>query len=241
MTAPGLLATWRKLGPYCEVEGWTAGHSWRPLRELVDSPAVLSERVQHARAYLAARSRVQAHEIEERVAASIVFLGIAARFSTPLLAAAVIHQVVPVMSLDSLWWRPVDSGPLPIAWDGEDIVAAGRDELGRQLAAQLAEVTDPLVEAFATTFALSRQILWGNVTSSLGGALTVLAAAEPELGVHAGSLVADVLDRPPFAGTAQLRRASPDLPHRQLVRSSCCLFYRIPQAGTCGDCVLNAR
>jgi hypothetical protein len=28
-------------------------------------------------------------------------------------------------------------------------------------------------------------------------------------------------------------------PRRFLVRSSCCLFYRVPGSGTCGDCVLT--
>jgi ferric iron reductase protein FhuF len=43
-----------------------------------------------------------------------------------------------------------------------------------------------------------------------------------------------MLARPgPLAGAGRF-----DVGGRYFVRASCCLFYRIPNAGKCGDCVL---
>jgi hypothetical protein len=53
--------------------------------------------------------------VTERVAASIVSLGLASRLVSPPLGAAVLGGVVPYLTLDNLWWRPVDGGPVPLA------------------------------------------------------------------------------------------------------------------------------
>jgi len=41
-------------------------------------------------------------------------------------------------------------------------------------------------------------------------------------------------------GTGEFVRSGPGGPRLQFVRHSCCLPYRVPGAGTCGDCVLTA-
>ncbi len=51
----------------------------------------------------------------ERVAASIVFLGLASRLVSPSLGAGVLGGVVPYLDLDNLWWRSVAGGPVPVA------------------------------------------------------------------------------------------------------------------------------
>ena len=69
-------------------------------------------------------------------------------------------------------------------------------------------------------------MLWGNVSSALAG-------AAGQLDDHAvWATVAELLDVAPLAGTADLRG-------RALRRRNCCLYYRIPGGGTCGDCVLR--
>src|SRR6202042_3881788 len=88
---------------------------WRPLSVLVTDPAVLSERVEHARGVLARSAGVAPAGIEERAVASIVFLGLASRLVSPSLGAAVVGGVVPELALADLWWRPVAGGPLPLA------------------------------------------------------------------------------------------------------------------------------
>lgn len=56
---------------------------------------------------------------------------------------------------------------------------------------------------------------------------------------RAGDIVAQALSLPPLAGTGTLVRPDPERPRRFLVRHNCCLYYRIPGGGTCGDCVLT--
>ncbi|MGZ4663789.1 MAG: (2Fe-2S)-binding protein, partial [Frankiaceae bacterium] len=52
-------------------------------------------------------------------------------------------------------------------------------------------------------------------------------------------LVERMLELPPLSGTGELVQPVRFRPERFFVRRSCCLFYRVPGAGTCGDCVLT--
>ena len=96
----------------------------------------------------------------------------------------------------------------------------------------------PVAAAFETAFGLSRQVLWGNVASALAGAAGLLAEAFPSRAQAAGRLTAEILGQGPLAGTGELVQPDAARPRRFLVRRSCCLFYRVPGAGICGDCVL---
>src|SRR6202167_1164099 len=113
-------------GPYFAVEPWGEGASWRRARLLASDPAVLVGRVTHARAVIAGRAGIAAAEVTERVAASIVFLGLASRLVSPSLGAAVLGGVVPYLTLDNLWWRPVDGGPVPLAVRGSGPITGHR-------------------------------------------------------------------------------------------------------------------
>lgn len=218
-----------EVGPFFVLERWSADAGWRPLRELVERPDVLAERVMAARAMLAERSRVPLEEIEERATASIVFLGLAARLVSPSLACAALAGHVPHLTLDALWWKPVVGGPWPLARSASaPTTAEGLDEQVLQ------PIVAPVLEAFAETFAVSSQVLWGNVASSLGGALTMLVAARPDKAESATQLVQALLADGTLRGTGDL-----DSARRSFKRHSCCLFYRVPGAGICGDCVLD--
>ena len=229
--ALGLAA---EVGPFFVLERWTPDAGWRPLRDLVERPDVLVERVAAARAMLAERSRVEVGEIEERATASIVFLGLAARLVSPAFACAALADRVPDLQLDSLWWQPTVGGPWPLARSS----AAGSGpagDLAEDLdALVLRPIVAPVLEAFGRTFALSTQVLWGNVASSLAGALTMLRTAQPDRADAATQLVGRLLEHGTLAGTGDLDPAGPSF-----VRRSCCLFYRVPGAGICGDCVLD--
>lgn len=74
-----------------------------------------------------------------------------------------------------------------------------------------------------TTMPLSARLLWGNVASALAGTARVLD-------LSSAGLVADLLDLPLLRGELD----------RDGRRGTCCLFYRVPGAGLCGDCVLDA-
>jgi hypothetical protein len=243
--APALAAA-AEAGPYFALDPWTGAPDWRPLSVLIADPAVLAERAEHARAALARSAGTTPSQVEQRAAASILFLGVASRLLSPSLAAAVLRGVVPDLTADTLWWRPA-AGPLPLATRmprGADVgdLARPGPQLG-DAAALIAErcvagLAGPLLAAFETQFRVSPQVLWGNVASALAGAAGTLAETFPVRAEAAGQLTALILAQGPLRGTGELARPDAAVPRRFLVRRSCCLFYRVPGGGMCGDCVL---
>jgi hypothetical protein len=112
------------------------------------------------------------------------------------------------------------------------------------LAEALAEVAvggllGPLLACFRDRFALSPKVLLGNVASALAGAAGMIAEAAPEHAARAAGVVDRLLELPPLAGAGTLVRPEPGVARWFLVRHNCCLYYRIPGGGTCGDCVLT--
>jgi hypothetical protein len=240
------LAAAAGAGPYFALEPWAEGAGWRQASLLVSDPAALASQVTHARAVIAGQAGVAPAEVAERVAASIVFLGLASRLVSPSLGAAVLGGVVPHLTLDNLWWRPVASGPMPLAVGPVTGREIGDAPAGRQLddaAVLLSErcvqdMADPLAGAFRTSFRLSLLVLRGNIASALAGAAGMLARSFPDRAETAGQLTARILALGPLRGTGEFVQPDASQPQRFLVRRSCCLYYRVPGGGTCGDCVL---
>jgi hypothetical protein len=85
------------------------------------------------------------------------------------------------------------------------------------------DVLRPLVEALP----LSERLLWGNAAASLYAVPRVHALPE------AVALVGDLVERSPYAGELEL------LGDGRARRRTCCLFYEVPGAGLCGDCVFD--
>ncbi|MBU2663702.1 (2Fe-2S)-binding protein [Actinoplanes bogorensis] len=230
MPNPALEAA-AQLGPYFAWEPRVAGDGWRPLAELLD-PAVVAERVTAGQRVLMRMSGLGADEIGERVVASTIFLGLASRLVSPLLAAAALTGELPAADPARLWWRPVEGGPMPIAYDPlETSTSFSRTAID--------QLTAPILETFQARYTLSPQVLWGNVASALGGAAGMIADnASAPAAERAAALVDAALARPPLLGRATLTRPDPARPRWFLTRRNCCLYYRIPGGGTCGDCVL---
>ena len=211
------------LGPYFAYERWDPAASWRPFADLALDAAVVSERVE-----VAARVLERAGPVPRRIVASVYSLGVVSRLVSPVFAAAVLDGVVPMLALESVWWRPVATGPMPIAY---------RDVPSRPASAALIldGCIDSTVAPFLTTlgdrFRISPKVLWGNVASAFGGANVMLAADRPAHAERAGRLLSELLQLGPLRGMAIWDG-------RALKRRNCCLFYRIPGAGTCADCVL---
>jgi hypothetical protein len=244
------LAAAAGAGPYFAVEPRAEGAGWRPASLLACDPAVLTERVRHARAVIADRAGLAPAEVAERVAASIVFLGLASRLVSPSLGAAVLGGVVPYLTLDNLWWRPVEGGPVPLAVKGSGPVTgwkigdplAGRplDDAAKLLSERCVQgMAAPVARAFQGLFRLSPLVLRGNIASALAGAAGMLAGSFPDRAETAAQLTARMLDLEPLRGTGEFVQPDAAQPRRFLVRRSCCLFYRVPGGGTCGDCVLT--
>ena len=208
------------VGPYFTWEPWSAGGGWRPIAELA-GPRAVAELVEAASRSLG--------EVEPRVTASVTFLGAAARLVSPPLGALVIGGVLPSARL---WWRRADGPGWQIGYD--DPAPAGRP-----LSEELAGLVTPVLAAFRTAYAVSPKVLWGNVTSAVAGATGLLADVGPAYAARANEVATEVLGRPPLAGTGTLVQPDPGCARLFLVRRSCCLYYRVPGGGLCGDCILT--
>ncbi|QKG25920.1 (2Fe-2S)-binding protein [Actinomadura verrucosospora] len=164
---------------------------------------------------------------ERRVAASILFQGLASRLWSPVVAAAS-RGVVP--DLSSLHWRWAPGAPIALrlaeprghrAADTAEAADLVHDEI---ITGQL----EPLRETLPAFVRLADGLLWGNAASALAGGLNV----GPRDGARA-ALVCALLARPPLAGAGTF---GPD----GFVRRNCCLYYRVPPGGEmCGDCGLR--
>lgn len=236
------VAAVARYGPYFVWQARDDDPEWQPLAGLCDED-VLAGRVAGSRDLLARMAGCGRDDIPERVVASVTFLGLASRLVSPALAAAAVAGSVPIPDTGRMWWRPVAGGPVPIAC--RDL--AFEDCAGLDPAA-VAEIfvrttvrglVEPVLAAHRRRFGLSDHVLWGNVASALGGAAGMIADAEPEHAARTAAVVAAVLELPPLRGTARLDRPDPERPRWFLVRNNCCLYYRIPGGGTCGDCVLT--
>jgi hypothetical protein len=202
--------------PYFALE-WpprdTAG--WHTLADLTTDRVLLRAKV------TATANALNTDEL--RVAASIDHLGTSARIVSPLLRHVHTRGRVPQVSPHGVWWQPARPGPIRLAADLEaapDAPQAVLDGIVRSLLA-------PLVAAYEVEYAVSPHVLWGNVASALNGARAAIASP----GVD--RLVRDLLRAGELSGTAaQLPPA--------FRRNSCCLLYRLPGRGLCGDCVLAA-
>jgi hypothetical protein len=249
-TAAALVEAARA-GPYFVVESWTPAGRWQSLCALICDPALLSEQVSYTRGVLASRAGIDAGEVEERVAASVVFGGLVSRLVSPQLGAAVLGGVAPDLSVADLWWQSAQPGEGGGLWrlaagpvGGAEVGGLAEGEQVRYAAGLMAgriyAITCPVTVAFAASFRLSGQVLRGNVASALAGASAVLAGSCQARAGAAHRLTAQILALEPWRGAGEFVRSGPGGPRLQFVRRSCCLLYRVPGAGTCGDCVLTA-
>jgi len=165
---------------------------------------------------------------ETRVAVSILFQGYAARLWSIALGMLVREGKVPDLDPAELLWRD-EHGTVslhlerPAAWEG-----AGALE---NLRVQVVERhLVPLITAVHRLGPLSERLLWGDAASALLGAARVLDGGPDG---PAATLAVPLLDTGPLQKTMQRQL---DGTHR---RRSCCLYYRIPGTGNCGDCALT--
>ena len=230
------------LGPYFAVDTHLPGSHvcppWRPLGELISTPATLTARIGDVRARLAAAAGCPAGGVEFRVAASVAQLGLCARLLSPVLGAAAAGWALSVDTAQARW-VPALGGPfrlsLPAAADAEAEEAPEAGPSGSAPLILLAGPVRQLVEAVAA-MAVSPRVLWGNVASAVSGAVTMIAVARPDLAAAAAEAAAAVLRYPALAGTY---RGTPAAGFR---RRNCCLIYRLSPDGPdryCGDCVLG--
>jgi hypothetical protein len=209
-------------GPFFAVHDHPAGAvpvlPWRPLRELLDEPGLLAERIAATHAYLARSGGNPA----PRVAASVTHLGLVARLVSPTLGVAVRSGAFPVLDLAELWWQPEPGGMFPLS---AHYRTGGSAE----------ELVDGPLRTLTEMFEVSAKVLWGNVASAINGAATMIASSSPDLAGRAAVLADELL------ATPLLRNAGVRIDGR-FRRRSCCLIYQAAATpnrdAVCGDCVL---
>jgi FhuF-like iron-sulfur protein len=202
--------------------------AWRPLRELYLDPDPLAARIRQVAEALRSADR--------RVAASITYQGLAARLVSPPIAAAAVHGLVPAWSVDSLHWRPSVVGPWPLWESGEHVGRPPAELLPDAVAAVLVEPHLLALEAAIRAQAsVSTRTLRGNATSAVVAAGRLVARCRPEAADAAARVVRGLLATSALTDTGSLSAGW------AFRRRSCCLYYRVPGGGTCGDCVLVGR
>ncbi|MEU1799983.1 (2Fe-2S)-binding protein [Streptomyces sp. NPDC019937] len=176
---------------------------------------------------------------EPRVAASLAFQGLAARVWSLALGPAALSGAVYDLRPDRLWWNPARTAPDDLWWPGTPPVKGEPGGLAGQLADSAYAHLTPLHHAVSRAYRVPDRLLWGNAASALVGSLRVLhdwcrARGLDEAGERAVAVARAQFAYPPLRGTGQLTTAPPAFRRR-----SCCLYYRVPGGGLCGDCVLR--
>jgi iron complex transport system ATP-binding protein len=217
-----LFAELADISPYFAVGTGPVDDGWRPVRQLYTDLALLDGIVDR----VGARMDVA----ERRVAASTFFLGFAARLWSIGLGALAGHRLLPDLDAERLLFRESDGQfqlhiEDPVAWQGADLEPMLADMV---LEWHLA----PLSAALRRLGPISQRLLRGNAASALLGAARVFerdATAGPGWQM-ARRLCAD-------------KRLSAAIRFNGMSyrRTSCCLYYRAPRGGLCGDCVLTSK
>jgi iron complex transport system ATP-binding protein len=218
-----VLAKISEINGYFAVGTGPVDTGWQSVQELYTDLELLDGIVEGVQTRMGAAER--------RVAASTFFLGFAARLWSIGVGAVVGHRLLPELAADELLFREVDGQTelhieRPVGWQGDDLEPLLADMV---LDAHLA----PLTEALRRLVPISRELLRGNAASALLGAARVYdgyrgTSAPGPAWQLARSLFADEK----LNGTVRFSEAS----YR---RTSCCLYYRAPAGGLCGDCVFT--
>ncbi|MFI8237111.1 (2Fe-2S)-binding protein [Streptomyces sp. NPDC085866] len=168
---------------------------------------------------------------EPRVAASISQQGLAARLWSPALACASLYGLLPDLDPRLLRWDAAATAPDDL-WLTEVRPLPGD-------AATLADTVlhghlEPLGETLRSRYGVAAGLLWGNAASALAGAARELdrwarAEGRTEVADRARGLTGELFAHP-------LLRATGTRAGTAFRRRSCCLYYRVPGGGVCGDC-----
>jgi hypothetical protein len=175
---------------------------------------------------------------EARVAASLAFQGLAGRLWSLALGPAALTGYVPDLAPERLWWHSGLSAPDEL-WLPDPAALPGW--AGAGLAVLYGHLV-PLVRATRAVCPVSERLLWGNAGSALAGTVAVLrgwcrARGRPEAAERVAALARELFADPLLRDTGTPADGSSGAP--SFMRRSCCLYYRVPGGGLCGDCALR--
>jgi hypothetical protein len=239
-SAAEALAAAGALGPFFAVETVPVAPSpgWDRYPALLADPGALRRRVGTTRALLAAAPGRALRDVEDRVAASLTSLGLAARLASPPLGAALLTGQFPVVPPGAWLVGPPGPGPIGMAARAEGgLPWTTPADVARHLVRySLEPVVLSVLEAFGTGFGVPARVLAGNAASAVAGAVQMIAAQRPELAGPAAEILAVLLAEGSLAGAGTWAPAE----RRPFTRCSCCLLYRVVDGPPpCGDCLVH--
>ncbi|WP_229839868.1 IucA/IucC family C-terminal-domain containing protein [Streptomyces brasiliensis] len=173
--------------------------------------------------------RIRAAEL--RVSVSVAQQALAARLWSVALGCAALYGRVPDLAPRLLRWDPAATAPEDL-WLTEVRPLPG--DAATLVDTVLAGHLEPLVEALHTRYGVATGLLWGNAGSALAGAARELARwarahGRADVAHRTRTLTADLFTHPLLSGTGTFTGTA-------FRRRSCCLYYRVPDGGVCGDC-----
>ncbi|WP_304455086.1 (2Fe-2S)-binding protein [Nocardiopsis sp. YSL2] len=224
-----------RINPFFHVVATRAGEpGWRPVDGCTAEEA--GRRVADVRGRLARVAGGDPAVVEWRVAASLFHQGLVTRLLSPVLAAGLCHGVL--VDARAFDWR-TDGAELSTGQRRAARVSGGAAGVADWI--QESVVTGAaarVAEALAEAGRVAPGLLWGNAAAALAGAVRALGSARPGVRAAAESVARDLLSRPALAGTAGYRGVDAE-GLAVFRRTTCCLYYRLPGGGLCGDCALR--
>jgi ferric iron reductase protein FhuF len=180
-----------------------------------------------------------------RISASMAVLGYSTRLVAPTVATLLCDDLLLDVAPSGVCWRYAPGALAGVAGSSgrrgfqlrlpEPSGSRGAPLQPRWCRAIVDDHLAPLIRSVRAVVPVAKGLLWGNVASSLAGALRslALAGAVPLAACYEAGLT--ILDHGPLRGSGTLTVRSGQL---RFVRRSCCLYYRLPGSGMCGDCPL---
>jgi hypothetical protein len=200
---------WQVQVPPAGSEAGAPQQGWRPLSDLGQ------REVLHA---AVDRMAQRLGGSEWRVAASMLQMGLAARVWSVTVGAVCLDACLP--EVGELRWRD-DRGTWELQLGAAHGITA--EEPMELLPAVRRSVLDELLTPLAALLTpVSTRLLWGNAAAALAGVPVALQLPRRQPVIDA------LLSEPPLRGELAGGR-----------RRTCCLYWRVPDGGLCGDCVLT--
>ncbi|WDM10523.1 (2Fe-2S)-binding protein [Streptomyces lavenduligriseus] len=168
---------------------------------------------------------------EPRVAASLAQQGLAARLWSAALGCAVLYGGLPDLDPRLLRWD-VDATAPDDLWLTE--VRALPGDAATLAATVLHGHLEPLTAVLRARYGVAAGLLWGNAGSALAATARELgrwarAHGRTDVAARTRALTGELFAHPLLDATGTRTGAS-------FRRRSCCLYYRVPGGGLCGDC-----
>lgn len=246
----GALRSLARYGPFFALDVPAGPEAVRVRSQ--EFGALVGARVERVRDRMIGGPAKRAEPAMARACASLVHLDLVSRLLSPALGLAVAGADVSMLGPDRVVATEREAGVrFGVAGsdcsgsagssDSADASGPGlsRPDFGPVLASAQV-VTDAVTRCVALPTTVTRS----NTASAVAGAATVIGARDARLGVAATGLLEDLLAGPlrgagrlgvgPGAGSGGGFGVG-------FRRAGCCLYYRLPGGGLCGDCVLLDR